>query len=99
MPLFFSNARAFHGHDGGRPPSLDLDFPSELARASTARSEEVELSDVVRAIGRDASVTTQASPYDQSAGFPATSLFRDDQSRRGREPGKIPGRSGIAGDF
>lgn len=61
--------------------------PIELLHArAIARSEVVGGAlDILRATGRDASVTTQASPYGQSAAFAATPLFRDDQSRRRRE--------------
>ena len=61
---------------------------SELTRANTARSEVGGALGVLRAIRRDASVTTQASPYGQSTAFPATSLFRDGQSRWRHEVGK-----------
>lgn len=66
-------------------PALDAGSRSELlARASTVCVlRRWSFLGVVRAIGCDASVTTQASPHDQSAGFPATPLFRDGQSRRG----------------
>jgi len=74
---------------------LGPDSP-ELARAN---SEIGGALDILRATGCDASVTTQASPYNQSVAFPSTPLFRDGQSRWRREPGNIPQRSGIVGDF
>lgn len=63
--------------------------PRELARASAARSGERRWSfrPIYGVSGRDALATTQASPHGQSAAFPATSLFRDGQSKRGEMRG------------
>lgn len=61
-------------------PTLSVPSSPELAHAN---SEIGGALDLLRATGCDASVTTQASPYNQSVAFPSTLLFRDGQSRQG----------------